>query len=76
MVNANLIASKRGLNVSEQKENTCENYASLITVSATTSSGAVEVAGTVLRNESHIVRVNKTTGLTLFPLPGRSVRRP
>ncbi len=73
MVNANLIASNRGLNVSEQKENTCENYASLITVSATTSSGTVEVAGTVLRNESHIVRVNSywidfvpTTGPFLF----------
>jgi len=73
MVNANLIASNRGLSVSEQKESTCENYASLITVSATTSSGTVEVAGTVLRNESHIVRVNNywidfvpTTGPFLF----------
>jgi D-3-phosphoglycerate dehydrogenase / 2-oxoglutarate reductase len=58
MVNANLIAGKRGLNVVEQKETACENYASLITVAAATSSGKVEVSGTVLRNEPHVVRVN------------------
>ena len=58
LVNANMIASKRGLNVVEQKEAACENYGSLITVSATTSSGTVEVSGTVLRGESHVVRVN------------------
>ncbi len=73
MVNANLIAGKRGLNVVEQKESACENYASLITVAATTSSGTVEVSGTVLRGESHVVRVNNywidfvpTTGPFLF----------
>jgi D-3-phosphoglycerate dehydrogenase len=58
MVNANLIASKRGLNVVEQKEAVCENYASLVTAAVTTSSGTVEVSGTVLRGESHVVRVN------------------
>jgi len=73
LVNANLIASNRGLNVVEQKEATCENYGSLITVGATTSSGTVEVSGTVLRGESHVVRVNNywidfvpTTGPFLF----------
>jgi D-3-phosphoglycerate dehydrogenase / 2-oxoglutarate reductase len=58
MVNANLIAGKRGLTVVEQKETACENYASLITVSVKTSSGTVEVSGTVLRTEPHVVRVN------------------
>jgi D-3-phosphoglycerate dehydrogenase / 2-oxoglutarate reductase len=58
MVNANLIASKRGLSVSEQKDPTCQNYASLITAILTTSKGTTEIAGTVLRNESHFVRVN------------------
>jgi len=59
LVNANLIASRRGLTVIEQKEATCQNYASLITAEVTTSTGSMEIAGTVLRGESHIVRVNK-----------------
>ena len=58
LVNANLVAARRGLAVMEQKEVTCENYASLITVEATTSVGVTTVAGTVMRKESHIVRVN------------------
>jgi len=58
LVNANLVAARRGLAVIEQKEVTCENYTSLITVEATTSTGVTTVAGTVMRKESHIVRVN------------------
>jgi len=58
LVNANIVAAQRGLNVVEQKETACENYASLITAEATTSAGVTTVAGTVMRGESHIVRVN------------------
>lgn len=58
MVNANLIASRRGLTVVEQKEITCENYSALITAEVTTSAGVTDVAGTVLRGEPHIVNVN------------------
>ncbi len=58
LVNANLVAARRGLAVVEQKETACENYASLITIDATTSSGVTTVAATVMRGESHIVRVN------------------
>jgi len=58
LVNANIVAAQRGLTVVEQKETICENYASLITVEATTSAGVTTVAGTVMRSESHIVRVN------------------
>ncbi len=58
LVNANAVAAQRGLTVVEQKEAACENYASLITVEATTSSGVTTVAGTVMRGESHIVRVD------------------
>lgn len=57
-VNANIVAARRGLTVVEQEEATCENYASLITVEATTSTGAITVAATVMRGETHIVRVN------------------
>jgi len=58
LVNANIVAARRGLIVVEQKEATCENYASLITLEATTSAGVTTVAGAVIRGETHIVRVN------------------
>ncbi len=58
LVNANLVATQRGLTVIEQKEVTCENYASLITVEVTTSAGVTTVAGTIIHGQSHIVRVN------------------
>jgi len=58
LVNANIVAAQRGLTVVEQKKATCENYASLITLEVTTSTGVTTVATTVMRGESHIVRVN------------------
>jgi len=58
LVNANILAARRGLSVVEQKESACENYASLITVEVTTSAGVTTGAGTVIHGESHIVRVN------------------
>ncbi len=58
LVNANMVAAQRGLVVVEQKETVCENYAGLVTLEVTTSTGATVVAGTVMRGESHIVRVN------------------
>ena len=58
VVNANIIASRRGIKVIEQKETTCENYSNLITIEVTTSAETITVAGTVLRGETHVVRVN------------------
>ena len=58
VVNANMIAQKRGLRVAEYRDTSCENYASLMTVSVTTSAGTTSVAGTVMRGEMHILRVN------------------
>ncbi|MBA7610553.1 D-3-phosphoglycerate dehydrogenase [subsurface metagenome] len=58
LVNVNILATRRGLTVVEQKESACENYASLITVEVTTSAGVTTGAGTVIHGESHIVRVN------------------
>ena len=59
LVNANIIAQSRGLKVIEQKSATCENYGNLITVEVVTSAGTTTVAGTILRGEPHIVRVNE-----------------
>jgi len=58
LVNANIVAARRGLTVVEQKEAVCENYTSLFTIEVTTSTGVTTVAATVIRGETHIVRVN------------------
>jgi D-3-phosphoglycerate dehydrogenase len=58
LVNANIIAKSRGLKVTEHKNPVCENYGSLITVTVTTSAGVTTVAGTMMREELHIVRIN------------------
>jgi D-3-phosphoglycerate dehydrogenase len=58
IVNANLLATRRGISVVEQKRARCENYASLITLEATTSTGTTTVAVTVMRDEPHVVRVD------------------
>ena len=58
LVNASIIAQSRGLKVTEHKNPVCENYPSLLTIEVTTSAGVTTVAGTVMRGELHIVRVN------------------
>ncbi len=58
IVNANLLATRRGISVTEQKKARCENYASLITLETTTSTGTTTVAVTVMRDEPHVVRVD------------------
>ena len=58
LVNANIVALRRGIKVVEQKEAICENYINLITLEVTTNTGSVTVSGTVLRGEIHIVQVN------------------
>lgn len=57
LVNANLVAARRGLTVTEQKNITCENYVNLITVELTTGAGSAAVATTVFQDQTHIVRV-------------------
>lgn len=58
LVNAHIVAQRRGLKVVEHKDPVCENYGNLVTVEVTTSVGAMVAAGTVMRGEPHIVRVN------------------
>ena len=58
LINATVIATRRGIKISEKKEVTCENYASLISLEVITNTGTTTVAGTVLRGETHIVRIN------------------
>jgi len=58
LVNATFIAAQRGIKVVEKKEAVCKNYSSLITLEVIASEGTTVVAGTLLRDEPHIVRVN------------------
>ena len=58
IINASLIAQSRGLKIVEQKVAKCQNYSGLIAVEASTSAGSITVAGTVIRDEVHIVKVN------------------
>jgi D-3-phosphoglycerate dehydrogenase len=64
-----MIAESRGLKVVEQKTATCENYANLISIEVTTDAGTTAVAGTLMRGETHIVRVD-SYWLDLVPTGG------
>jgi D-3-phosphoglycerate dehydrogenase len=69
LVNYSLVAAKRGLSVVEEKEATCQNYTSLVTVEIITDQSSSAVAGTVMHNEMHIVRINEYW-LDIVPTPG------
>lgn len=58
MVNYGIIAGKRGIKITEKKKATCENYGSLVELEVATDKGKTKVAGTVIRGETHIVRIN------------------
>lgn len=57
IVNANMIAERRGLRIDEHK-GPSEDYPSLLVVQLTTSEGRTTIAGTVFHDGTHIVRVN------------------
>ena len=59
LVNASLQASRRGLNVVERKSAQTEQYGNLITVTLNTAVTSMTLAGTAMRGEPHIVRVNE-----------------
>jgi D-3-phosphoglycerate dehydrogenase len=59
LVNANLLATQRGLRITEQKGPTAEQYGSLVTVEMETSEGKTVISATHMRGQTHIVRVNE-----------------
>ena len=58
LINAPMLAQERGWKVTEQKNVMAEEYGNLITVTLETTTGHTSLAGTSIRNEVHIVRVN------------------
>ena len=57
-VNAPLLARERGLKYSEHSSSEAESYAGLLVLRAETADGPHEFAGTVLRDEPHVVQAD------------------
>jgi D-3-phosphoglycerate dehydrogenase len=58
LVNVGLIATQRGLKISEEKEATCQNYSNLLTLEVSTNVGTTTISGTARDGETHVVQVN------------------
>ncbi|MFQ6028122.1 MAG: phosphoglycerate dehydrogenase [Dehalococcoidia bacterium] len=58
LINAPVLAQERGLSVTEQKHSVAPEYASLLTVTLKTTKDDITLAGTSLRDEPHLVKVN------------------
>ncbi|MCH8061954.1 MAG: phosphoglycerate dehydrogenase, partial [Chloroflexi bacterium] len=58
LINAPFLAQQRGLNVTEQRNPAAQEYASLLTATLDTTGGGITLAGTSMRDEAHIVKVN------------------
>ncbi|MBI4297345.1 MAG: phosphoglycerate dehydrogenase [Chloroflexi bacterium] len=58
VVNVDHVVAHRGLKITEQHNLTCENYSSLLTAEVKASRGKSLAAATLMRGETHIVRLN------------------
>ena len=58
MVNADIMASSRGIRVTEEKDSACENYASMVTVEVNTTCAKTLVSGSSLRGKTYLTRVD------------------
>ncbi len=59
VVNATMVAEKRGLNLSEVKSTATDGYPNLLKVSLRTSAGTTSVGGTIEHSRPHIVSINE-----------------
>lgn len=57
-INAPVIARERGWRVSERRDPAPENFTNLVSLGVVTRSGQRVVAGTVMRGEPHVVRID------------------
>lgn len=58
VINADIIAATRGLNVTETKDSASENYASTLSVEVQTTAGSTLVSGSSLRGRTYLTRVD------------------
>lgn len=59
MVNARVLARERGLGITETRTDEAAGFSNLIKVRAETTKGTFELAGTLMRNRPHIVRLGE-----------------
>jgi len=52
------LARERGLNITEQHNTAATEYTSIVSATIETSEGNITLAGTSLRNEPHIVKID------------------
>jgi D-3-phosphoglycerate dehydrogenase len=69
LVNAQLMARQRGLEIVETRSSTPTHYTSLVRVTVTTGSGATSVAGVISDGRAHVVQIDDYE-LHLPPTPG------
>ena len=55
LINAEMVASERGIEVSEHRQPSAENFTSLLTLEAATTEGTRSLVGTVMRGQPHLV---------------------
>ncbi|NQW22334.1 MAG: phosphoglycerate dehydrogenase [SAR202 cluster bacterium] len=58
LINAPVLARERGLNITEQHNTSAQEYSSIVSATVETSEGKITLAGTSMRNEPHIVKIN------------------
>ena len=58
LINAPVMAARRGLKMTEQKASGASQYSNLITATLNTDTAAITIGGTAMQDETHIVRVN------------------
>ena len=58
LINAPVLARERGLNITEQHNTTSPEYSSIVSATIETSEGKITLAGTSLRDEPHIVKID------------------
>ena len=58
LINAPRLAQERGLEVAEQQSATAKEYTNLVSATVDTTEGPLTLAGTSMRSEVHIVKIN------------------
>ena len=58
LINATRLARERGLDVTEQQKAVAQEYTSLVSATVDTTEGGITLAGTSMRDETHIVKVD------------------
>ena len=58
LINAPVLARERGLSITEQHNTVSREYTSIVSATLETTEGNITLAGTSMRNEPHIVKIN------------------